>query len=189
MRSTATAFPSLADVEAGESFTTTPGGPPAPKTGKLERGEIVGRAGRDKPGFLQYGPYLPLKPGAYRATFSLAAAGVGPDEPVALIEVVGAPDAVLARKLLTGRELRPRQLSPIELAFENLGTHLLETRVYFVGRGTLRAGPTHVQPLAPPAPGSPTQFPDWPLAFLWVAGTALVGWMFVDVMRSRNRRR
>ena len=183
IRSIATAFPSLAGVQAAQAFTVTPGGPPAPETGKRERGEVVARAGRDKPGFVMFGPYIPLKAGAYQATFSLAARGVGPTQDVAIVEVVGAPNAVLAREVVTGGELRQR-LTDITLTFANSGSHLLETRIYFVGRGVLRAGPARVQAIA--VPEARVHYRDWPLVFLWVAGTFLVGWLFVEVMRSRR---
>jgi hypothetical protein len=180
MRSTAPAFPELAGVQAPASFTLAPGGPPAPQTGKLEGVQIVGREGRDKPGFLQFGPYVGLGAGAYVATFSLAARGVGPEEPVAFLEVVGAPDKVLASKVITGRQLRWLPLTYIDMTFATDGRYLIETRIYYRGRGTLRAGPTNVQRIAVPQPA--VHFRDWPLVFLWVAGTLLVGWLFVQVM-------
>jgi hypothetical protein len=187
MRSTAPAFPSLAAVEVPASFTMVPGGPPAPQTGKLEGSQVVGRARRDKPGFLMFGPFVVLRRGAYQATFSLAAKGVGPEEPVAIIQVVGAGGAViLANKVLTGRQLRPLRLTDIDLSFATPGGYWIETRVYYRDRGTLRAGPISVQPITAPQPA--THYRDWPLAFLWVAGTFLVGWLFVQVMRlSRER--
>jgi hypothetical protein len=181
MRSTAPAFPSLSGVQNPASFTTTPGGPPTAQTGKLEGSELVGRAPRDKAGFLISGPYVPLRRGAYQATFSLAAKGVRPEEPVAVIQVVGAGGAViLGNKVVVGRELRPSRLSDIDLSFATSGGYPIETRVYYRDRGTLRAGPITVQPIVAPQPA--THYRDWPLAFVWVAGTFLVGWLFVQVM-------
>jgi hypothetical protein len=187
MRSTAPAFPVLNVVQVPVSFTLAPGSPPRPQTGKLERGQVVGRAGRDQPGFLRFGPYVGLKDGAYRATFSLAASGVGPEEHVATIEVVGGPESVLARRVITARDLRPRDLSNIELSFATPGALWVETRVFYHGRGTLRVGPIDVQPILPPQPAA-THFRDWPIVFLWVAGTFLVGWLFVSVMRLSRKR-
>ena len=107
------------------SFTLAPDAPPAPQTGKLEGAQVVARAGRDKPGFLRFGPYVGLKAGAYLATFSLAAEGVGPDEPVAIIQVVGARRDRFASKVLTGRQLPPlRSLNNVELPFATPGGHL-----------------------------------------------------------------
>ena len=87
--------------------------------------------------------------------------------------------------LLTGRQLQSSALTYIDLPFANPGGYL-ETRVYYRGRGTLRAGPINVQPVI--APQAPSRFRDWPLAFCWVAGTFLVGWLFVQVM-TLNRQR
>jgi hypothetical protein len=187
MRSTAPAFPKLSGVQAPVSFTLAPDGPPAPLTGKLEGAQVVGRAGRDKPGFVRFGPFVGLKAGAYLATFSLAAKGVGPDEPVAILQVVGTGGKVVfASKVVTGRQLRPLRLSDIDLSFATPGGQWVETRIYYRGRGTLRAGLISVQPIAAPQPT--THFRDWPLAFLWVAGTFLVGWLFVQVMTlSRDK--
>jgi hypothetical protein len=189
MRSTAPAFPVLNVILAPQSFILAPGDPPAPQTGKLEQGEVVGRAGRDKPGFLRYGPYVGLKDGAYEATFSLAARGAGPEEHVATIEVVSGAETVLARETVTGRQLRPGGLSDIDLSFATPGALWVETRVFYLGRGTLRVGSIVVQPIIAPAQQGTTHFRDWPLVFMWVAGTFLVGWLFVLVMRlSRNGR-
>ena len=120
------------------------------------------------------------------ATFSLAARGVRPDETVAILQV-GAGDALYANKVLTGRQLRPLPtLNDIELPFATPGHAFIDTRVYYRGRGTLRAGPINVLPIAAPQPV--TRFRDWPLAFMWVAGTFLVGWLFVEVMKVGRKR-
>ena len=73
----------------------------------------------------------------------------------------------------------PQQHRP---AIRELGRLPFETRVYYRGRGTLRAGTISVQPIAP-ASQPASHYHDWPLAFLWVGGTFLVGWLFVQVMR------
>lgn len=189
LRSTAPAFPSLSGVQAPVSFTLAPNAPPAPLTGKIEGDEIVAKQGRDKPGFVRFGPYVGLKGGAYLATYSLAAEGVRPNEPVAILHVVGANDTIFASKVVTGRQAPPlRTLNDVDLPFATPGGHFVETRLYYRGRGTLRAGPINVQPIAAPQPVS--HFHDWPLAFLWVAGTVLVGWLFAQVMLlSRQRGR
>ncbi len=186
MRSTAPAFPELAGVLAPLSFTLAPDAPPAPATGRLEGAQVVGRAGRDKPGFLRYGPYVGLKENeAYLATFSLAAAGIDPDEIVGIVEVTSG-GAVLASKPLTGRQLSPfPSLINIDLPFTTPGG-FVETRVYYRGRGTLRAGLISVQPIAPVDP--PTRFRDWPLVFMWVGGTFLAAWLFAQVMMLRRQR-
>jgi hypothetical protein len=194
MRSTAPAFPELAGVQAPVSFTLAPDAPPAPQVGKVEGGAVVGRASRDKAGFLRFGPWVGLKEGAYLATFSLAANGAGPNEPVAIIEVTGAgaiggASKVLrvASKVLTSRQLRPSGggFNDIELTFATPGGRWIETRVYYRGKGTVRAGPISVQPIA--VPQAVAHYRDWPLVFLWVGGTALVAWLFAQVMMLRRR--
>jgi hypothetical protein len=184
VRSIATAFPVLNEYEWQQSFTLSPGDWP-PETGKLQSGQVVARAGRDKPGFLVFGPYALLKAGAYQATFPLAANGVGSDERVAAIEVVSG-NALWAREVLTGRQVRRRPLEGIELPFATPGNALIQTRVYYLGRGTLRMGPIQVQPIA--APISPVHYRDWPLTFLWVGGTFVIGWLFVELMRLNRKR-
>jgi hypothetical protein len=184
IRSIATAFPVLNEYQWQESFILAPGERHL-QTGKLQPGQVVARAGRDKPGFLAYGPYALLKAGAYQATFPLAVSGVGAEAHVATIEVVSG-NTVWAREVVTGRQLRPRQLSGIELPFATPGNAGVETRVYYHGRGTLRMGPIQVQPIA--APINPVHYRDWPLAFLWVGGTFLIGWLFVEVMRFSRKR-
>jgi hypothetical protein len=77
------------------------------------------------------------------------------------------------------------RLSDFDLSFATAGGMAIETRVSYLGRGTLRAGPVRVQPITAPEPK--THFRDWPLAFLWVGGTLLVGWLFVQVMTLSRR--
>ena len=106
-----------------------------PRRGSSKEAQVVAREGRDKPGFIRFGPYVPLQAGAYLATFSLAARGVRPEEPVAIIQV-GAGDALYASKVLTGRQLRPLPtLNDIELPFATPGHAFIDTRVYYRGRG------------------------------------------------------
>ena len=184
MRSTAPAFPVLNEYQWQQAFNVAPGDRP-PQTGRVVQGEVVAREGRDNPGYLTWGPYSLLKDGAYQATFSLAANGVGPKEPVATIEVVTG-ETVFAREEVLGGQLRPTRSTGVVLPFATPGNKLVETRVFYSGQGTLRMGPIRVLPIA--APASATRFRDWPLAFLWVGGTFLVGWLFVEVMRlSRTR--
>ena len=53
-------------------------------------------------------------------------------------------EAMFAREMVTGRQLRPLRLSDIDLSFATPGGHAIETRVFYFGRGTLRAGPIDV---------------------------------------------
>ena len=184
VRSIASAFPVLNEYQWQQFFTLSPGDWP-PETGKLRPGQVVARAGRDQPGILVFGPYALLKAGAYQATFPLAAKGVGSEEPVATIEAVSG-NTVWASEVVTGGQVRSRPLNGIELPFATPGNALIETRVRYLGRGTLRLGPIQVQPIA--APMNPVRYRDWPLTFVWVGGTFLIGWLFVEVMLLSRRR-
>ena len=70
--------------------------------------------------------------------------------------------------------------------FATPGGRFVETRVFYHGNGTLRVGPITVQEIAVPQPV--THYRDWPLVFLWVGGTFLVGWLFVQVMLLSRQR-
>jgi hypothetical protein len=185
LRSTAPAFPQTQTAEPLESFTFEPGASPSPQTGRVQRGQVVAKAGRDKPGFARYGPYKELRAGRYQATFTLASKGIGLEQPAALIDVVAGGTVVLANKVVLGRDLRAR-LTGIDLPFSTAGTQPLETRVYYPGRGTLRVGTIRVKRLTPPSPKA--SFRDWPLAFLWFGGTVFIGWLFVQIMQLTARR-
>jgi hypothetical protein len=188
LRSIAPAFPVTLPPQPPTSFSVAPGQFP-PQTGRVQGDRVVAIVGRDSPGFVLYGPYSPLKNGAYRATFTLAATGVRPNEPVAAIEAVGQGEAFFARETIMGRDLRPRHLSELSLYFVTPGDFAIESRVYYLGRGTLTAGPVRVEPLAPATAGTPSHLRDWPLAFLWIGGTILIGALFVQVMHLERRRR
>jgi hypothetical protein len=187
LRSISPAFPVTRPAEPPTSFSVAPGQFP-PQTGRLRGDRVVASAGRDKPGFVLYGPYVPLKDGAYRATFSLAVADARPDARVAAIEAVGQGEAFFARETLTGNDLRNRALKEVDLYFETPGDFAIEARVWYFGRGTLTAGPAQVEPLTPATTGPTTHLRDWPLAFLWIGGTILVGALFVQVMMLGRRR-
>jgi hypothetical protein len=110
---------------------------------------------------------------------------VGLDEPAAIIQVTAAAGSIYADQAITGRELLPMRLRNIDLPFATPGG-LIETKVYYRGRGTLRLGPISVQPIA--VPKASVHFRDWPLVFCWVGGTFLVGWLFVQVMTLSRKR-
>jgi hypothetical protein len=74
----------------------------------------------------------------------------------------------------------------VRLEFDTPGKLPIQTRVFFHGFGELAAGWTRVTPLAV-SPAPEETFPDWPLAFLWVAGTVLVGALFIQVMNRGDR--
>ena len=173
-------FPIPRPPDPPTSFVNQPGQHP-PQTGAVEGGVLVAKAGQDPPGFLMWGPYSTLKEGTYRATFPLKAEGVPPNTHVATIEVAGTPPGkVFENKVVTAGEADGPTLTPIPLIFGHHGGYYVETRIFFHGRGTVRAGPVKVEALAL-APGRP--YPDWVLALLWVLGTVAAGWLFVHWYR------
>ena len=188
LRSIAPAFPVTLPPRPLTDFTLSPGQHP-PQTGRVQGPAVVAREGRDKRGFMLWGPFAPLKTGAYEATFSLSAAGVGPDAQVAVIEAIGGNDVVFAREIVSPKQLLPRRLTEIDLTFATPGDFPVQTRLFYLGQGTVRAGPVQVRRIDPgggqPAPAHLRQ---WPLAFLWVGGTVLIGALFVQVMGPRRRR-
>jgi hypothetical protein len=186
LRSIAPAFPVTLPPLPPTSFALSPGQAPT-QTGRVQGSLVVAREGRDKPGFMLWGPYSPLKTGAYEATFSLSAAGARRDALVAVIEVIGGADVVLAREGVMGNQLRPGRLTEIDLSFATPGELPVQTRVFYMGRGTLRSGQVVVQRI-PPEGGSAARVRDWPLAFLWVGGTVLIGGLFVQLMKLGGRR-
>jgi hypothetical protein len=181
VRSMAHLFPIPLPPHPPSSFVLQPGQYP-PQSGGVEDGVVIARAGKDEPGFVMWGPYSTLKDGAYKATFPLAVDGVPPDAHVATIEVAGAPPGgkVLEQKVVVANELRSRRPTAIPLDFSMPGGYLIETRVFYHGRGTLRVGPVNVQAHAL-APGRP--YPSGALAVAWVVGTVLFGWLFVRLYR------
>jgi hypothetical protein len=189
VRSVASAFPHPRSDVFPTSFTL-----PAPpqlysQTGDVEGNRVIARAGRHKPGFAVVGPSSGsgLTSGSYQATFPLTATGVRRDEAVATIDVVGSPEGtLLAQKTVLAADLATPLPPRVSLSFATPGSFLIQTRVYYHGHGTLTVDPVEVRP--DPATPPPAQFRDWPLAFLWVAGTILVGSFFVQTMERRPRR-
>jgi len=177
LRSIATAFPVTRPPQPPKSLSVVPGQAKS-QTGKLVGDRMVAKAGRDKRGFVLYGAYSTLKSGAYRATFPLASTVPGR---VAMVEVIGQGQTVLAREIVRGQELERRRLSDITVSFTTPGDIFIEPRVYYFGRGTLSAGTAQAEALTAAA-GPPGHFRDWPLAFLWVGGTIFIGALFVQIM-------
>jgi hypothetical protein len=183
LRSIATAFPVTRPPRPPTSVSVVPGQAKS-QTGKVIGDRVIARAGRDRPGFVLYGAYSTLKSGAYRAKFPLAATVPGV---VAMVEVIGQGQTVLAREIVRGQELDRRRLTDVTVSFVTPGDILVEPRVYYFGRGTVSAGTARADVLR--AAGPPGHFRDWPLAFVWVGGTVLVGALFVQVMTLGRRSR
>jgi hypothetical protein len=188
-RSIATAFPTTQRAPLLTSFALA-AGQPAPQTGRVEGSAVVARAGRDAPGYVVYGPAeTRLSEGVYKASFLLAASASNPRQGVAALDVIESPNGpVLASKLVTAGGVGGRRPSRVVLRFATPGQVKIETRVYYTGAGTLRAEGVRVVPEETVVP-LPSTFPDWPLVFLWLAGTALIGWLFVEVRIPPGMRR
>ena len=184
VRSVATAFPRTRPSMFPTSFTLSPQPWFYPLSGEVKGNRVIARAGRHSPGFALWGPGSGLKSGSYQATFPLAVTGTRPDEPVATIDIVGLPEgAILAQKTVIAAELAPPLPPGVSLSFSTPGSFLIHPRVYYHGHGTLTVDPVEVR--ADPGTPPPSQFRDWPLAFLWVGGTILVGGLFVQTMKRR----
>ena len=112
--------------------------------------------------------------------------GVTPDTHVATIEVAGAPPPgkVFADKVVTGAELKSRTLTAIPLDFSMPGGYLVETRVFYHGRGTLRAGPGEGSRLTL-SPGAPVTRAGSSSGWRGFCGTVLFGWLFVRRYRRQ----
>jgi hypothetical protein len=82
-------------------------------------GRTVVSVERGTPGYPQYGPYMPLSPGSYRATFRVRRHGSATsDTHVATLDVAFGEGTVLAQQSLAGAELPDGQWRDIEVAFE-----------------------------------------------------------------------
>jgi hypothetical protein len=184
LRTTAVAFPTTRPFRLVKSFVLAPGQVP-PQSGRVEGNAVVTNGDRDPPGYLLWGPYNALREGRYRASFPLSVTGAGGRVPVATIEVAGAPPPkIFARRVVTAGDLNGRRPTRLALEFKTPGGYLIETRVFYDGLGSLRAGPVRVDPVR--VAGS-TRLPGWLLTFLWITGTVVVGWLFVRMMKRTRR--
>jgi hypothetical protein len=184
VRSIDSAFPRTRELGFATSFSHSAGGRFPPNTGEVRGDAVIAREGSATPGFMLWGPYSGLRSGSYHATFPLAVKGAARNEPVATIEAVGTPEgSILARKTVLAAELQPPFPENITLSFPVSGRSTTEVRVYYHGNGTLVAGPVRVRIDPQTAPSA--EFRDWPLVFLWLAGTVLTGALFVQTMKPR----
>jgi hypothetical protein len=186
VRSVSPVFPIPRPPHPPTSYEVSPG-QFGPATGRVENNTklIVARPDRDVPGLLTWGPYSMLKDGTYRATFPLAVSGARPTDQVALIEAAGTPPPKLfARRIVTAAELNSRKPTNVSVDFKMPGGYLSETRLYYLGHGTLRAGPVRVSAVSL-EPGRP--FSDKALAAFWVIGTVGIGWLLVWLMKRGRR--
>jgi hypothetical protein len=92
---------------------------------------VVGEAGRDRPGFVTYGPYRLLPPGEFRVLFGLRGRGTGVE-----LQVTTADGA----RLLASRRLRLVEDGPLHdvpLVFTLAGPAAVEFRTEWDGEGTV----------------------------------------------------
>lgn len=118
---------------------------PGASGGRVLRAE----GGRDRAGFLQFGPYRPAPTGRYVATFSLR--GDPPAEgALAWLDVaIERGQRILAETLVGGTpegpSVRPDEFSDVELRFEVPRPALVEYRVRWLGQGWLEADYVYVR--------------------------------------------
>ena len=176
VRSIQTAFPDLRPaspptrlgIEAPDATSDT---------GRLEGDRLVASDERgDRAGYLARSVVFPLRSGEYEAVFDLAVEGRGANARLEVDTVYGGPP--------TGPDVATKDVDvPGEAAlpFAARDATLLEVRVFYGGRGAVELGGIFLVRTSPIPPAQ--RFPDWPLAFLWVVGTVLVGALFVQVAR------
>jgi hypothetical protein len=188
LRSADEVFPRTNPVPSPISYVQRPGDV-RPPIGRVEDDAVVAGPG-DERGYLFAGPYSPLKPGSYRATYRLAVTGARPDDVVVGIDVTSTPPLrAIAGRTLTAAELAPGgRMTEVALDFSNANGGLVETRVYYNGFGTLRAGGIEVAPQSPVAPQTFGRFHDWPKALAWILATIVVGVLLVLGMRRAQAR-
>ena len=187
-RTTARLFPLTNPRPIPTSYVQRPGDI-APLTGRVEGKQVVARPG-DERGYLISGPYTPLGRGSYRATFLLGITGAQPEDVVAGIDATSTPPLrQLAGRTVTASELPPGgRVTELTLDFSTLDGGLVETRVYYNGFGTMRAGEIRVEPLdGAEARTTFGRLPDWPKAFGWVLLTIVAGFLLVLGMRRAQR--
>jgi hypothetical protein len=181
VRSIQTAFPNTLFIYVANA-TYDPPGAFQPQTGRLAGGRVIASSSqKNPPGFLLWGPYTPLRQGRYVASFALHAGGPRGRE-VGRIEIAENGVLLAARSILATPRLGRPGLHPVDLPFTTSGGNPVETRVYFEGSGELETGTSRVLPAPHTQPLPPASFPDWPLAFVWLAGTALIAVLFGRLM-------
>ena len=185
LRAVERAFPDTRPVDRPTSTSTGPTG--APLVGRVRDGiGVASQARGDPAGYIVAGPYVELARGIYTANFLLSARGPA-DAVVARIQVAALPaGTLLADRELRGRELERSRIVAVPMTFATPGGYPIDARVWFGGHGELRTGGVELVALPGTTP-VPERAPDWALAVLWAAGTALVGALMLEVVRRRAR--
>jgi hypothetical protein len=95
--------------------------------------------GKHAPGFLVYGPYDTYPPGSYRCYFDLYVAGSGKD-PIARVEVSRVQDGtsmpLVEKELFVPPGGKGKKRIPLEFTLSR--NTIIEFRVFYYGRGTVR---------------------------------------------------
>lgn len=167
------AFPRFVDPATLPERFEVPGGSAPRETGRTaEDGGgawTVAQEGVDAEGPIAFGPWLPLREGAYVASFDL---GVK-DGAVLTVDVVTAHGgSVHAVRRVTQADLAG---GPLRVPFELYPPGRVEARVTWNGTGSARVGAIRVEPAAGRSPPGPRRFPGAPLAAAWSAGLVALG--------------
>ncbi len=123
----------------GERPLEDPTGPLGPRRPRARGNVISARAGRDRPGFLSFGPYKAFPPGRYLARFRLRRPAGDPAPYPGWVEVSTAKGTrSLARVALTPEVLPvDGRWHDVGLSFELRGLAELELRTWYNGKGGL----------------------------------------------------
>ena len=154
LRSIATAFPVTLPPLPATSLAAIPGQSPS-QTGRLQGTAVVAKAGRDKPGFALYGAYSTLKT---RRVSRRGSPSRRPASDPTSLSPSSRWSVRARRRLRPGGGHRPRAPSRQPDAsstspFATPGDPAIEARVFYLGRGTLEAGPAYVESAgSPPKP-------------------------------------
>ena len=125
------------------------------------RCRCTGRSGQA--GICPRGPYTPLGSGTYRANLSAGnhrGHGQASRRHRSMYSEAR-PERCSRNEPVTAADLNPRRLTNITMQFTTPGGYFTETRVYYDGFGTLKAGPVKVEPAYIVAHGA-THFYQWP---------------------------
>lgn len=144
---------------------------------------LVAREGRDPPGLLAFGPYVPLRNGRYRAVFNLLIEASQPDLEPAQVEAV-LNERVIAKGNVAFPADGFEKTSKV-LEFESRGAEPAELRVRFHGRGILGIGTTSAR-LITELPSRDVTLEGWKGA-VWSIGLALVAWAWYRATGSEKR--
>ena len=188
LRTTAAAFPMLGHEPPADSFALIPSSGAAPDRPAKRPGNSSRKRGATDRATCSGGRTVPLRAGTYRASFPLGITGTWPTKSLSRGSRRSAARRrrVFASKVLTAGEIRSHGRQPVILEFNTPGEYLVETRLYYDGRGDTHSGPGECRG-GPDVP-APARLSSRTLDVLWIGGTIVVGWIFVLLMRRSRRR-